>query len=397
MDAISLHHCSEVDLVVVVPNFKDLVEQMDKDEYITVEFLHVGDVKFALLVYPKGHATSPDGYIALGVSVHAVSALRVWVGFSIVDGRDRMLSVRRKLAFDSPCTIGSMFEANALEAEGYISDGILRVRVQLKYVGKDSPDRPDPPSMLYRRLPPHIENLTSDLRKLHDARDGDVVLVVNGKEYCAHKNILRVRSPVFYAMLGTSMVEGSSGRVEIKDLDSRAFEGLLAFIYTAELPSKASSGQDDAIDYFGSLMQAADRYGMAELLDLCVKNLERLMGTLTVLRMLTIANELQIQELKTACLKYATRNQNTLRELLDQPAFDELNPDLVRELFIMDKGSGKRRIADGIEFPDGSDWARLSNAQLKRAMDERGLSSTGDKSQMFAQLEAASKDTPPST
>ena len=67
---------------------------------------------------------------------------------------------------------------------------------------------------------------------LNSGKFADVVLVVNGREYKAHKLVLSGFSPVFDAMFSVNMAENISGRVEIGQVRSEVFERALEFIYT---------------------------------------------------------------------------------------------------------------------------------------------------------------------
>lgn len=62
---------------------------------------------------------------------------------------------------------------------------------------------------------------------------GDMTIVVQGEEIITHKCILSARSPVFQAMLRhNSMLESSTNRVQIDDIDIEVMKELINFIYT---------------------------------------------------------------------------------------------------------------------------------------------------------------------
>lgn len=62
----------------------------------------------------------------------------------------------------------------------------------------------------------------------------DVVLVVEGKEFPAHRNMLAANSDYFMAMFGEHMATADD-RVEVKEITAKAMEILLNFIYQGEI------------------------------------------------------------------------------------------------------------------------------------------------------------------
>ena len=62
----------------------------------------------------------------------------------------------------------------------------------------------------------------------------DVILVANGNEFPAHKNVLASCSPYFQAMF-TCFEESKQHRIILKDIDPKALELLLEYIYTSKI------------------------------------------------------------------------------------------------------------------------------------------------------------------
>jgi hypothetical protein len=65
---------------------------------------------------------------------------------------------------------------------------------------------------------------------------------------------------VFAAMFATPMLETANGRVTIPDVDSRALELMLEWMYSAKAPSL---GDDEALAR--GLLEAAHKYQLDEL------------------------------------------------------------------------------------------------------------------------------------
>ena len=61
--------------------------------------------------------------------------------------------------------------------------------------------------------------------------DDIILLVVNGKKFTAHRQILASKSPVFEVMFNHDSVEQRERSVEIIDIDPKVFEKFLHYIY----------------------------------------------------------------------------------------------------------------------------------------------------------------------
>ena len=82
--------------------------------------------------------------------------------------------------------------------------------------------------------------LQADYGQLVEAAElADVVLVVEGERFPAHRNVLVVRSEYFRGLLLSGMQEGGGGQQEIPlgEVSAGAFRVVLRYLYTAALPS----------------------------------------------------------------------------------------------------------------------------------------------------------------
>lgn len=169
---------------------------------------------------------------------------------------------------------------------------------------------------------------------LEDRKFSDFVLVVNGQEIRAHKNILAARSPVFAAMFEHDLEDQKSGRVEITDLDYEAVREMVRFIYTGRASNMRSLSE--------GLLAAADKYALERLK---VEAERYLCSRLTVenaAKLLTLADRHSAGGLKAAVLDViVTRAEEVLRtsgwETMIQKA-----PHLIAEAFrhlAIDRGS----------------------------------------------------------
>eukprot|EP00747_Dinoflagellata_sp_TGD_P082744 gnl/TRDRNA2_/TRDRNA2_161807_c0_seq4.p1 gnl/TRDRNA2_/TRDRNA2_161807_c0~~gnl/TRDRNA2_/TRDRNA2_161807_c0_seq4.p1 ORF type:complete len:201 (-),score=27.69 gnl/TRDRNA2_/TRDRNA2_161807_c0_seq4:119-721(-) len=193
------------------------------------------------------------------------------------------------------------------------------------------------------------------------------------------------RSSVFRSMFDSNMQEASSSRVQVEDTDLLTMKRFLHFVYTAQLPEEMVKDKYDIAEW-GKLANVGQKYGVSSLVRACIDQLKQWIDGNTVFEMLLLAEQLRHQSFKQFCLKYATKDTETLRLAQDSPSFETLSADLMREVFMYREGSYKRRRTDTYEFPDGTDWRSLTYVQLRRACDERRLTVLGDKSELLAQL-----------
>ena len=60
----------------------------------------------------------------------------------------------------------------------------------------------------------------------------DIKLIVESKEFDAHKSVLASCSTYFRVMFTTSMIEKEKDQIEIKDISTEGLDAVLKFIYT---------------------------------------------------------------------------------------------------------------------------------------------------------------------
>jgi len=144
---------------------------------------------------------------------------------------------------------------------------------------------------------------------------------------------------------------------------------------------------------WGCLLRAADKYCMQGLVILCEQEMQERLSVHNAATMLGIANAMGSQNLKTVALNFITQNEERMRSVQETPAFDSLDRELVAEVSeVFFNPLGRRRRRSGVgeerEFPNGEDWERLSNAQLRRACAERDLPTSGGRDSITGRLRA---------
>lgn len=176
-------------------------------------------------------------------------------------------------------------------------------------------------SMAYPKLGEDLEVL------LKGDIPGDVTLVVADKEICkAHKAILMARSPVFVNMFTCDMLEKKTNMVEIKDIESETFQGLLLFVYTGKM-------QVTDVIKSAALLTAADKYAIDELKSLCEDNLIRNLGIDTAADILILTELVRSERLKTKAMNFILANKNQVIETDSYKDMIKSHVHFVEEMF----------------------------------------------------------------
>jgi speckle-type POZ protein len=143
----------------------------------------------------------------------------------------------------------------------------------------------------------------------------DVTFVVEETEIQAHKLVLAMRSSVFAAEFRWHT---NGTRLSIDDISASTFRAMLRFIYTDELPIKASNTaaqpqrackEKYASKRCGSmardLLVAADRYDLERLRLMCHNILAESIDTSTVMgTLLLVRGRHSCRELEDSCIEY---------------------------------------------------------------------------------------------
>lgn len=177
------------------------------------------------------------------------------------------------------------------------------------------------PHSLDRKGPPPttaLEDLSSDMAQLLES-EGDVCLQVGQEVITAHSIILSTRSPVFKAMLSHSMKEQSSRQVEICDLEASAVRRMVEYMYTGKVAAVLGDNEPTV-----ALLQAAHRYQVKGLVDLCVAAVASNLKLETSADRLMLAEHIGIDSLKRDCLSMMVTSTAHVREVQHSEAYRHL-------------------------------------------------------------------------
>jgi hypothetical protein len=164
-------------------------------------------------------------------------------------------------------------------------------------------------------------DLIADFRHLWTSGHlSDVSLKVQGEEVRAHKLILAARSPVFERMFATSMVESTTGIVQIEDMSGLAVRRLCEFMYTGSIEHKDVWKDINAVQ---ELLHAAMKYEVRGLMCACASVAQGQITVANVVDWLVVASRAQahVKTLKFRCIQFILKN---LPEVQSTPGWGEL-------------------------------------------------------------------------
>ena len=92
----------------------------------------------------------------------------------------------------------------------------------------------------------------------------DVTIKCEGVELACHKVILGARSPVFNAMFVHNMTESQEKKIDIEDLDIETVKDMLKYMYAGKIENLNTRSP--------RLLEAADKYQLSELKEICEVN-----------------------------------------------------------------------------------------------------------------------------
>jgi speckle-type POZ protein len=168
--------------------------------------------------------------------------------------------------------------------------------------------------------------LSDDLSILFESQKfSDVLLVVNGREYYAHKAILAARSPVFAAMFEHEMEEKKQNRVEITDMDHEVLREMLRFIYTGKATNLEKMHDE--------LLAAADKYDLERLKVMCEESLCSNLSVDTAADVLILADMHSANQLKAHAIEYINTHATDIMETQGWKTMINRQPHLIAEAF----------------------------------------------------------------
>jgi len=274
------------------------------------------NLKWQLLVYPKGDRAAAQGHVSMYLrlfdeynEIKECNSLRVSYRIGIVnannivvreeEGEDNFMESNHK-AWGWSCYI----KRGLLETEQLTPNDTLTLRCEITY----SEELINQMLSLTGSAGPYSTMALQYSELYKERNSGDVTFQLGKKKLIAHKLILSCRSDVFKAMLEADLKENRTGVVEIEDFDFDVMDALVYFIYTGLIPPLNAIALD--------LMKAADKYNLPYLKEYCEKYLCTNLPIATpsdALPVLTEAIMLRTHNLKRKVTEYIKNNFDAVK------------------------------------------------------------------------------------
>lgn len=145
-----------------------------------------------------------------------------------------------------------------------------------------------------------VTAVTSLGRMLTESIYTDITINASDGSIGAHRAVLAARSPVFRSMFLHDLKEKELSAINIPDMPLEACRAFLSYIY-------GNIQNEDFLTHRLALLQAADKYDIADLKDACHMSLVEDIDTKNVLERLQNAYLYQLPELKASCMRYLVK------------------------------------------------------------------------------------------
>jgi len=338
------------DFAWTITNFSRKINGVQNGDYIESDKFNVSahgmDLEWQLCLYPSGKDSEDEDHVSILLELVSRSLTFTFSGrieFSVVSETGDKVFRKKKSIKESDTQIGRpMFGLLAakfiphslLKMEGQSSqimpEDKLTVLCEITIDGKDV--QQSGKGQQGTKLPSKVclDKLSGDLSKLlTNGQFSDITIKCNdpneeGKvvQIPVHKAVLASRSPVFEAMFSYNMSETEKKEVEIIDIGLNTVRDMLTYMYTGKI--------EDLNTRSINLLEAADKYQLSELKEICEETLCSNLGVENSLECLLMADLHNATELKSAAVKFIVEHSADFVDEIDK--FKEY-PDLIAELF----------------------------------------------------------------
>lgn len=334
-----VHH----DFAWTITNFSRKINVVPNGEYIESDKFSVSahgmDLEWQLCLYPSGKDCEDEEHVSILLELVSRSLTATFSGkieFSVVSTNGEKVFRKKKSIKESDTQIGRpMF---GLLAAKFIPHNLLRLDQQNNQItpedkltvlceitidGKDvqQSGQAQMKSKPSSKICP--EKLSTDFKfLLESGQFSDVTIRCEGTELACHKIILGARSPVFNAMFIHNMTENQKKEIEIEDLEIETVQDMLKYMYAGTI--------DNLNTRSPRLLEAADKYQLSELKEICEDVLCDSLTVDTCLECLVLADLHNAEKLKNAAVSFVVDNSE---EFVDQVDKFKSYPDLMALLF----------------------------------------------------------------
>jgi hypothetical protein len=153
-------------------------------------------------------------------------------------------------------------------------------------------------------VPPHQEDIFKNA--LQDSDLCDLMICVDSCEIPVSKFVLMVHSPVFKAMFKSEMTESATNKLVIADFSEETVRSMLRCLYDQQ-------NMFDKMKQHGEqLLLIANKYEIKRLMSFAESFFEHNFSVENVLRILTIADTISNQAIKTHAMEFLIENRKNV-------------------------------------------------------------------------------------
>ncbi|CAK9301887.1 unnamed protein product [Gordionus sp. m RMFG-2023] len=177
----------------------------------------------------------------------------------------------------------------------------------------------------------HLDLLSDNIGSLYlNEEYSDVVFIVDGTRFHAHKFILASRSEYFRALLYGGMKESlpDCNEIELKDAPNQAFKTLLKYIYTGKM-NLTSQKEETLLETLG----LANQYGFTHLESSISDYLKAILTVKNVCMIFDMANLYRLSSLRETCFQFMDRHST---EILDNKIYLSLSAPAMHDMIRRD-------------------------------------------------------------
>jgi len=261
------------------------------------------------------------GYVKIWAHNKVGKNLRVKIDVSVLNRQNlRNLTISKSHTFNNVSKI-DVWNYSTSDIDRMLPNGDLTIICDITILGLVSTSSVETKEEWEKRsnslettrptLNQSLEVLAEDFKKFFLTKEmSDVQIKCGDQTFDAHQSILSARSPVFSRMLQSEMKEKTSGRVILRDTSPDVVSELLSFIYTGSCSIYRNADPEMACE----LLEAADKYELEHLKEMCQYTLSSSLTTENSLQYLALGDMCGAQSLKKRALDMIVKNRKTIME-----------------------------------------------------------------------------------
>jgi len=293
-----------------IADFEQEIKTAKTGEIIKLENIEVGGTKWHFELFPAGETTTVKEFVSVYCSSKNETPTTAKISFSVQSQAPNDGNLTKEFTHNFTQTQGPTGYPKFIihhYVHKLLVDGNLKLAIKITVYGEKETtiqvkdyQNVDAIEMAEKM------KLSKDLKECWMNDDfSDVQIKCGGVIFYCHRIILAKRSAHFRTMLEGDFKEGQTRVIKIKEMEVDTLRAILKYIYSGELGNMETNAM--------FLMEASDRFDMAELKDICenylIGNYIKLENVIDTLLM---ADLHKAMKLKKAALEMIVANSDAV-------------------------------------------------------------------------------------